>query len=583
LGFILVSAPLQASFQSARLARSGVGITAAGLFLAPASSSASPKGSALGAKVQRADPAGVRRRRFRRAAGAATCTTSDPESFVGIAGLGDVAGGSESAVAGGSANEACGDESFIGAGFNNTAYLNSFIGAGFHNFETGEDSFVGAGDYNAAGAAGAFVGAGGEAFYSAQRYAPVAPGNLAAGEDSFVGAGDLNAVTGAGSFIGAGGSSVAATGATAPTNTISAADSFIGAGDSNTVAGNEAFVGGGVNNGIGAQATYAAIAGGEGNEADGSLSFVGAGLSNWVRAPGSFIGAGGYLSSTSTGLTNVITGADSFIGSGDSNTVFPNDAFIGGGLSNNIGSQATYAAIAGGSTNSVSSEFGAIAGGYHNTASGSAAAVGGGSSSSATGRYATIPGGYLNAAGGTGSFAAGTQAKARHNGTFVWSDNAGTAAVQSTADYQFVARASGGFELFSNATSTSGVKLNPGSGAWSNLSDRTMKTDVAPLDDAAILDKVAALPVSVWSYTSEHGVRHVGPMAQDFYAAFRVGEDDRHITSIDEDGVALAAIKALHAENLRLRQRLVRDEAQRRRDDGRLSTLEREVESLATR
>jgi hypothetical protein len=39
-------------------------------------------------------------------------------------------------------------------------------------------------------------------------------------------------------------------------------------------------------------------------------------------------------------------------------------------------------------------------------------------------------------------------------------------------------------------------------------------------------------------------VRHIGPMAQDFYAAFGVGEDDRHITSIDEDGVALAAIKA---------------------------------------
>jgi hypothetical protein len=42
-------------------------------------------------------------------------------------------------------------------------------------------------------------------------------------------------------------------------------------------------------------------------------------------------------------------------------------------------------------------------------------------------------------------------------------------------------------------------------------------------------------------------------MAQDFYAAFKVGEDDRHITSIDEDGVALAAIKALHAENGALR------------------------------
>jgi hypothetical protein len=79
------------------------------------------------------------------------------------------------------------------------------------------------------------------------------------------------------------------------------------------------------------------------------------------------------------------------------------------------------------------------------------------------------------------------------------------------------------------------------------------KTDVVRIDDAAVLDKVASLPISKWSYKSEHGVRHVGPMAQDFYAAFKVGEDDKHITSIDEDGIALAAIKALHVENGSLR------------------------------
>jgi len=74
-----------------------------------------------------------------------------------------------------------------------------------------------------------------------------------------------------------------------------------------------------------------------------------------------------------------------------------------------------------------------------------------------------------------------------------------------------------------------------------------VKTNIAPLDETAVLEKVAALPISRWSYKSERGVRHVGPMAQDFYAAFGVGADDKHITSIDEDGVALAAIKALHA------------------------------------
>ena len=148
--------------------------------------------------------------------------------------------------------------------------------------------------------------------------------------------------------------------------------------------------------------------------------------------------------------------------------------------------------------------------------------------------------------------------------------------MQSTAPYQFVARASGGFYLLSNAAGTSGVKLNPGSGTWSNLSDRTMKTGVTALDAAAVLAKVADLPVSEWSYTSEYGVRHVGPMAQDFYAAFRVGEDDRHITSIDEDGVALAAIKALDAKVARKDAAIA---ALQRRD----ASLQSQLTALAAR
>ena len=61
-----------------------------------------------------------------------------------------------------------------------------------------------------------------------------------------------------------------------------------------------------------------------------------------------------------------------------------------------------------------------------------------------------------------------------------------------------------------------------------------------------MLDKVAELPVSTWSYKAQGpDIRHIGPMAQDFTAAFGVGEDDRHITSVDADGVALAAIKGL--------------------------------------
>jgi hypothetical protein len=207
----------------------------------------------------------------------------------------------------------------------------------------------------------------------------------------------------------------------------------------------------------------------------------------------------------------------------------------------------------------------------------------------ASGSSATVPGGYHNTASGSGSFAAGYVAEAISDGSFVWSDESSTTVhVRSSANNQFVARASGGYELYSNPALTTGVRLAPGSGTWGSVSDRALKTRVVPIDDANVLARVAKLPVSEWSYVSERGVRHMGPMAQDFYAAFGVGEDDRHITSIDEDGVALAAIKALHAENAELRARLAVDEAKRAREaawrsraDTRFALLEAKLEAIA--
>ena len=78
------------------------------------------------------------------------------------------------------------------------------------------------------------------------------------------------------------------------------------------------------------------------------------------------------------------------------------------------------------------------------------------------------------------------------------------------------------------------------------MSDRNAKDDFAPVNSQEVLAEVAALPMTTWSYKTEPGVRHVGPMAQDFYSAFGVGEDNRHITEVDEGGVALAAIQGLN-------------------------------------
>jgi hypothetical protein len=358
-------------------------------------------------------------------------------------------------------------------------------------------------------------------------------------------------------------------------NTLGGADyarySFIGGGYFNSLTGNSSVIGAGLNNVLSYATPYSestdyanGIFTGSTNAVAGPLSMVGAGFNNAI-VPSATAPSDGR-------------GQSAFIGSGENNAVGANFASIVGGSRNSLGSATAgagdYGFIGGGQENEVSGEWGTVGGGIGGKVSGTAAAVGGGEANLASGTAATVPGGYHNVASGNASFAAGFGAEAVNNGAFVWSDEASTARVKSTLANEFLARASGGVYFYSNAASTVGVRLAAGSGAWSSLSDRNMKTRVVRLDDAAVLDKVASLTVSAWSYRTEPGVRHVGPMAQDFYAAFGVGEDDRHIASIDEDGVALAAIKALHVENGNLRARLARD-------DARLASLEKRVDALA--
>jgi hypothetical protein len=81
------------------------------------------------------------------------------------------------------------------------------------------------------------------------------------------------------------------------------------------------------------------------------------------------------------------------------------------------------------------------------------------------------------------------------------------------------------------------------------VSDRNVKRDIRPVDEQAVLRSVARMPISSWSYTADDpSVRHVGPMAQDFYQAFGLGQTDRAYDPIDAHGVTLAAIKALYQQ-----------------------------------
>ena len=77
-------------------------------------------------------------------------------------------------------------------------------------------------------------------------------------------------------------------------------------------------------------------------------------------------------------------------------------------------------------------------------------------------------------------------------------------------------------------------------------SDRNAKEDFQPVNPLEVLDKVAGMPISEWRYKERGGERHIGPMAQDFHDAFALGRDEKHIATVDADGVALAAIQGLN-------------------------------------
>jgi hypothetical protein len=126
----------------------------------------------------------------------------------------------------------------------------------------------------------------------------------------------------------------------------------------------------------------------------------------------------------------------------------------------------------------------------------------------------------------------------------------------------------------------SGVPVPPGADYCAApgscpISDRNRKTAFESVDPESVLARVSELEISEWSYRDEPGVRHMGPMAQDFHASFGLGADDRHIFVLDGPGVSLAAIQALArrteslaAENTELRAELdsIRTELQALRE-----------------
>jgi hypothetical protein len=171
----------------------------------------------------------------------------------------------------------------------------------------------------------------------------------------------------------------------------------------------------------------------------------------------------------------------------------------------------------------------------------------------------TNPVNKLDVVGGTSGNA--IQAIGKSGGSAIYGENltgggygiAGRTSGSGLAVYGDNVNAAGWAGYFNGNVRITGT-LNP-------PSDRNVKRDFATVDTREVLEKLAALSIQTWAYTNDtRGSRHLGPVAQDFKAAFGLGADDTSIATVDADGVALAAIQGLNqkleAENAELKARL---------------------------
>jgi trimeric autotransporter adhesin len=144
-------------------------------------------------------------------------------------------------------------------------------------------------------------------------------------------------------------------------------------------------------------------------------------------------------------------------------------------------------------------------------------------------------------------------------GTFIWSDGAAQASAdtfRNTANNEFAARATGGFRFRTNLGGTTGCNLPAGSGVFNCTSSRSTKENFLMVDGEDVLSRLRVIPVSTWNYITEgKGVRHMGPMAEDFYKGFSLGTNNTSIGVQDLAGVSLAGIKALDERTMELQQK----------------------------
>ena len=448
--------------------------------------------------------------------------TGDSATVAG--GWGNVAFGNNTSVAGGAVNMNWGDNSAIGGGYGNIIQTNcstATIAGGSENSisNTAYYTTISGGYFNTISSPWASIGGGGYHSIATNSNS----GTISGGFSHTIKHDSFDCTISGGSYSTIGTNSYYSTIAGGRSNTI---------GDNSTASA----IGGGYINQITNASTYAVISGGNNNVAGGGNATIGGGGYNLASGPGSVIGGGGFDGTNYTG----------------------------------------------------------------NSASGNASTIGGGCNNFATNSFATVAGGYGNLAGGACSFAGGKNALAAGDGSFVWNSFPGTNYVTPGQEFFILGQhglrvdynnqlASGSGDrwvyigdgvtgpIFSRVTTTflawNGAYLSD-AGVWNNSSDRNRKTDFRDVDPREILQRLAALPIRQWRYTNEvASVKHLGPTAQDFQASFGLGGDDKTIGTIDEGGVALAAIQGLNQE-------LEAKEAKLRVQQKELTQLEQTVAQL---
>lgn len=206
-----------------------------------------------------------------------------------------------------------------------------------------------------------------------------------------------------------------------------------------------------------------------------------------------------------------------------------------------------------------------------------------------------------NTASGAASVALGYHAHTNaRQGSFVFADRATVDTLRAGVNHSANWRVSGGFRVFTSSNLSTGVTIQSGAsvsnwgqsgaviststgallttgGVWQNASDVNLKHAFREVPGEEVLRKLRQLPVTTWSYHAEGaGVRHMGPTAQDFHAAFGLGTSDTSIGTVDADGVALAAAKALERRTAEQAEEL-------RRQAARIDALERRNAELTRR